>query len=178
MPRAGPSSPQAKPLTNAETGTVPFAGIVSTKMGLSPLPGFEKAVHPAADHPSPTWPDVATTLIPEKVVVRRPSRARRIIGTQGLVAILVCMSQVAVQEAPAWGLSMVVHMVTLVTMAIVVVPSTIPHNRNTSSLHHPNSSRSKWSRISPTGSRRRWTIDSRDGDTGDRFERRPGGGGF
>ena len=128
MPRAGPSSSQAKPLTNAETGTVPFAGIVSTKMGLSPLPGFEKAVHPVADHPSPTWPDVATTLIPEKIVVRRPSRARRIIGTQGLVAILVCMSQVAVQEAPAWGLSMVVHMVTLVTMAIVVVPSTIPHN--------------------------------------------------
>ncbi len=46
----------------------------------------------------------------------------------GLVAILVCMSQVAVQEAPAWGLSMVVHMVTLVTMAIVVVPDAVPHN--------------------------------------------------
>jgi hypothetical protein len=46
----------------------------------------------------------------------------------GLVAILVCMSQVAVQEAPAWGLSMVVHMVTLVTMAIVVVPNGVPHN--------------------------------------------------
>ncbi len=45
---------------------------------------------------------------------------------QGLAAMIVCMSQVAVQEAPAWGLSMVVHMVTLVTMAMVAVPDNVP----------------------------------------------------
>ena len=37
------------------------------------------------------------------------------------------MAQVVVQESPAWALSMVVHMVSLVTMAIVIVPETVPY---------------------------------------------------
>ena len=157
MPRAGPSSSQAKPLTNAETGTVPFAGIVLTKMGLSPLPGFEKAVHPVADHPSPTWPDVATTLIPEKIVVRRPSRARRIIGTQGLVAD----SGLHVAGGGARGAGLgAEHGRSHGDVGDdgdrrrTRAPSRTM--RSTSSLPHPNSSRSKRSRISPTGSRIRW----------------------
>jgi hypothetical protein len=77
----------------------------------------------AADSSSFTQPEIPSTLIPEKPL--RSSRTR-ILGMQGLVAVIVCMSQVAVQEAPAWGLSMVVHMVTLVTMAMVAVPASAP----------------------------------------------------
>ena len=78
---------------------------------------------PPADSSTFTQPEIPTTLIPEKP--RRSSRTR-LLGMQGLAAMIVCMSQVAVQEAPAWGLSMVVHMVTLVTMAMVAVPDNVP----------------------------------------------------
>jgi hypothetical protein len=97
---------------------------------LTPLPSADIQADPVARPPSPTWPDISTTLIPEKVV-NRSSRKRinrgRLVGANGLVALFVCMTQVAAQEAPAWGLSMVVHMVTLVTMAIVVAPENVPH---------------------------------------------------
>jgi len=99
--RARPPLPRAKALSAADT-----------------------TVLAVADPPSPKQIDFALTLIPDKV--RRPNRSR-MIGTHGLVAMLVCMSQVAVQEAPAWALSMVVHMVTLVTMAMVAVPDTVPY---------------------------------------------------
>ena len=49
------------------------------------------------------------------------------LAMQGLVAMMVCTAQVVVQEAPAWALSMVVHMVTLVTMAMVTVPDAVPY---------------------------------------------------
>ena len=116
---------------------------------LPPVETTDTQAHPLAGLPSPTWPDISTTLIPEKAV-KRSSRSR-ITRTHGLVAILVCMSQVAAKQAPAWGLSMVVHMVTLVTMAIVVAPNARRTKHSSmSSLRRPNSSGSKRSRISPT----------------------------
>jgi hypothetical protein len=87
-------------------------------------PDNEPAVSNTADFPPLTRPEIPTTLIPDKPT--RRSMRTRVLGTHGLVAILICMTQVAVQEAPAWGLSMVVHMVTLVTMAMVAVPDTVP----------------------------------------------------
>jgi hypothetical protein len=101
-PRGGPPFRQAESSPNADT--------------IAPA---------AADLPPLTCPDIPTTLIPDKPGPRR-SIGTRILGTHGLVAVLICMSQVAVQEAPAWGLSMVVHMVTLVTMAMVAVPDAAP----------------------------------------------------
>jgi hypothetical protein len=89
-----------------------------------PSPPTDTILPPDADLPPLTRPDIPTSLIPEKP--RRRSNRTRLLGTNGMVAVLFCMSQVAVQEAPAWGLSMVVHMVTLVTMAMVAVPNTIP----------------------------------------------------
>jgi hypothetical protein len=54
-------------------------------------------------------------------------RSRRTMAANGLVAMLVCTAHVVIQEAPAWALSMVVHMVTLVTMAMVAVPNAVPY---------------------------------------------------
>jgi hypothetical protein len=99
----------------------PRAGPTS-RQPVSP-PNSDATVRAAADFPPFTQPDIPTTLIPEKP---RRSNRTRILGMHGLVAVIVCMCQVAVQEAPAWGLSMVVHMVTLVTMAMVAVPDTLP----------------------------------------------------
>ena len=42
----------------------------------------------------------------------------------GAVAFLL---QVVVHEAPAWAVSMVIHMVTLVTMTMVAVPDPVPY---------------------------------------------------
>ena len=50
-----------------------------------------------------------------------------ILGKHGLMASVACFSQLAVQEAPAWLISMLVHMVTLVTMAMVTVSEPIPY---------------------------------------------------
>ena len=81
---------------------------------------------PSAESPRlPRRPELATTLIPEKAR-QAASRTGGLSGCTDWSAVLVCMSQVAVQEAPAWGLSMVVHMVTLVTMAMVAVPDAVP----------------------------------------------------
>jgi hypothetical protein len=47
---------------------------------------------------------------------------RTFFGWHGLLAMTACMGHVVAQEAPAWALSMVVHMTALVTMAMVTVP--------------------------------------------------------
>ncbi len=90
----------------------------------TPASGAIATASAAADFSSFTEPDLPASLIPQRP--RRRSSRTKLLGTHGLVAVLVCMSQVAVQEAPAWGLSMVVHMVTLVTMAMVAIPDTVP----------------------------------------------------
>jgi hypothetical protein len=100
-PRAGPSPPHANPLSTADA-----------------------MAHPLVDLLSPKQVDIPIVVIPDKI--GRPNRAR-LFGRHGLAAILICMAQVAVQEAPAWALSMVVHMVTLVTMAMVTVPDAVPY---------------------------------------------------
>jgi hypothetical protein len=56
----------------------------------------------------------------------RRHRLGRVFATQGLAAMMVCGVHVITHEAPAWALSMVVHMVTLVTMAMVGVPGSTP----------------------------------------------------
>lgn len=50
-----------------------------------------------------------------------------ILGKHGVMASVACFSQLAVHEAPAWLISMLVHMVTLVTMAMVTVSEPIPY---------------------------------------------------
>ena len=45
----------------------------------------------------------------------------------GMAAMLLCTTHVIAQEAPAWALSMVVHMVTMVTMAMVTVPAPVQY---------------------------------------------------
>ena len=92
---------------------------------------------------------------------KRRRNARRILGMHGLIAMMVCMSQVVVQEAPAWALSMVVHMVTLVTMAMVVVPETVPDKPQHLSLCLPRNRTSKRSWRFPTSSRKHWTTTPR-----------------
>lgn len=49
------------------------------------------------------------------------------LGKHGLMVSVTCFAQLAVHEAPAWLISMVVHMVTLVTMAMVTVSEPIPY---------------------------------------------------
>jgi len=94
-----------------------------------PLPRARSS--PAGDTTFPTLDDLESpkqtrfVLALRRAKVKRPNRMKSL-GTHGLVAIVVCMSQLAVQESPAWALSMVVHMVTLVTMAIVAVPDAVP----------------------------------------------------
>jgi hypothetical protein len=60
-------------------------------------------------------------------VKTNPSRRTLIGGAHGLVAMFTCVAQMVMQEAPAWGLSMVVHTVTLVTMAMITVPDPVPY---------------------------------------------------
>lgn len=88
---------------------------------------------------STTSPISAVSKFPTLTVVDRPHvvirvepnlpdhRRRRTFAVRGLMAMAVCMAHVVVQEAPAWALSMVVHMVTLVTMAMVVVPEPVAY---------------------------------------------------
>ena len=75
---------------------------------------------------SPSFGPSTTLSSPSSSTLAAPVR-RQVAATHGLAAMLVGISQVAVQEAPAWALSMVVHMVTLVTMAMVAVPDTVPY---------------------------------------------------
>jgi hypothetical protein len=95
----------------------------------APLPLTEQQSEIEAMFPS--FADLESPQPTPFVLALRPKKTKRrtlakILGTHGVAALVVCMSQVAVQEAPAWALSMVVHMVTLVTMAMVVVPNTAP----------------------------------------------------
>ncbi|NLF07468.1 MAG: terpene cyclase/mutase family protein [Pirellulaceae bacterium] len=53
--------------------------------------------------------------------------SRAWLGRHGLTASIACFAQLAVEEAPAWLISMVVHMVTLVTMAMITVSEPVPY---------------------------------------------------
>ncbi len=48
-------------------------------------------------------------------------------GRRGVLFSVACLMQLFVHEAPAWMVSMVVHMVTLVTMAMVTVSEPLPY---------------------------------------------------
>ncbi|MBU4273591.1 MAG: terpene cyclase/mutase family protein [Planctomycetes bacterium] len=48
-------------------------------------------------------------------------------GKRGLLVSVSCLAQLFVHEAPAWMVSMVVHMVTLVTMAMVTVSEPVQY---------------------------------------------------
>ena len=89
-----------------------------------PLPAADTSACAIDDFPVLTDVDSPLEVFRFKAKPRR--KRRRIFGMHGLIAMTVCMTQVFVQESPAWALSMVVHMVSLVTMAIVVVPETVP----------------------------------------------------
>jgi hypothetical protein len=106
------------------------------KMARSAVPLSPRRT-PLAAVKSPASPASSTAEFPMLVLVdsRLPvirvkpdhHKHRRVLATHGLVAMMVCAAHVAVQEAPAWALSMVVHMVTFVTMAMVAVPDAVPY---------------------------------------------------
>jgi hypothetical protein len=114
------------PLARSDLGVAKQA---VTQAGLSysrstALPGARAPV--CADSEFPMLVLVDAPHIKIRPVANRRSR-RRMAVTHGLVAMLVCTAHLAVQEAPAWALSMVVHMVTFVTMAMVAVPDSVPY---------------------------------------------------
>lgn len=64
--------------------------------------------------------NVEVVDVPIRINVGSSARAL-VVGGGGAAAMLTCLAQVVAQEAPAWAVSMVVHMATLVTMAMVTV---------------------------------------------------------
>jgi hypothetical protein len=90
----------------------------------APLTGAETAIFANLDTRILRRDDSVPATI--QIKVDTVNRAM-VIGGRGLAAILICLSQVFVQEAPAWAVSMVVHMVTLVTMAMVTTTPAVPY---------------------------------------------------
>ncbi len=100
--RAEPILPRAKPLASADAAVPAPVGSLALPVGI----------------------DADLASIRLDVFHRYRERA---IKSQGVIAALVCMSHMVVQEAPAWALSMFIHMVTLVTMAMITVPEPVPY---------------------------------------------------
>lgn len=110
---------------------VPLAG---TKLKVAkPLPVRAEPILPRAKllaaapaDPSAFLADIDPELASIRLDVFHRYRERAI-KSQGVIAMLACMSHMIVQEAPAWALSMFIHMVTLVTMAMITVPDPVPY---------------------------------------------------
>ncbi|MBN1395450.1 MAG: terpene cyclase/mutase family protein [Pirellulales bacterium] len=66
-------------------------------------------------------------LLPEVGHVENALPLGLLTGKHGLTVSIFCLAQLFVHEAPAWMVSMVVHMVTLVTMAMVTVSEPVPY---------------------------------------------------
>ncbi len=61
------------------------------------------------------------------LAVEEPLPLSAWMGKRSLLVSLTCVAQLIVHEAPAWMVSMVVHMVTLVTMAMVTVSGPVKY---------------------------------------------------
>ena len=81
-----------------------------------------------APHPASAAPGDAQTASPVVAIDVENAAVRNAwTGRHGLLVSLSYLAQLFVQEAPAWLVSMVVHMVTLVTMAMITVPEPAPY---------------------------------------------------
>jgi hypothetical protein len=58
---------------------------------------------------------------------KKAAAASVVTGWHGALGVMACLGQLFLQEAPAWGVSVMVHMVTLVTMAVVTIPDPVTY---------------------------------------------------
>ena len=84
---------------------------------------------PSAPRANNNHPQTLPTsdLLPRVLAVEEPLPLSSWMGKRSLLVSLTCVAQLIVHEVPAWMVSMVVHMVTLVTMAMVTVAGPVKY---------------------------------------------------